>query len=85
MAAIKKDVFHDMGHKFRDWDAFHDIGHKFRDWRHSLKKPLKITYEDTPKTMRARMAPDFVGNYNPLDIDALLDKWCSKKNKVGHN
>jgi hypothetical protein len=72
MAAIKKDAFRDMGSKF--WD-----------WKHSLKKPLKITDNNTSKTMRARMAPDFVGCYDLLDIDALLDKWCSKKNKVGHD
>ena len=61
MAAIKKD-------------AFCDMGHKFRDWRHSLKKPLKIIDKDTLKTVRARMAPNFVSGYDPLDIDSLLDK-----------
>jgi hypothetical protein len=65
--------------------AFRDMGHKFRDWRHALKKPMKITDDDSHETVRARMAPDFVGRYNPLDIDTLLDKWCSKKNKVGHD
>ena len=72
MAAIKKDVFLDMGSKFRDW-------------RHSVKKPLKIKDDDTPKTVRARMTPDFIGPHNPLDIDVLLEKWCIKKNKVNDN
>jgi hypothetical protein len=61
MVAIKKYAFRDMGSKF--WDL-----------RHSLKKPLKITDDDTPETVRARMTPDFVSHYDLLDIDALLDK-----------
>jgi hypothetical protein len=43
MAAIKKDVFR-------------DIGHKFRDWKHSLKKPLKIKDNDSHETVRVRMS-----------------------------
>jgi hypothetical protein len=26
-----------------------------------------------------------LSHYEPLDMDTLLDKWCSKKNKVGHD
>ena len=72
MVAIKKD-------------AFLDMGSKFRDWRHSVKKPLKIKDDDTPETVRARMTPDFIGRHDPLDIDVLLEKWCTKKNKVNDN
>jgi hypothetical protein len=60
MAAIKKDVFR-------------DIRSKFWDWRHSLKSQLKITNDDTSEMVRARITSDFVGCYDPLDIDALLD------------
>jgi hypothetical protein len=61
------------------------MGSKLKDWRHSLKFKLKITEDDTPETVRARMGPYFFSRYDPLDIDALLDKWCSKKNKVSHD
>jgi hypothetical protein len=72
MVVIKKDIFRDMGHKFRDW-------------KHSLKKPLKIKDDDTPETVRARMTQDLIKSYDPLDIYFLLDKWCSKANKVSHD
>jgi hypothetical protein len=71
MTALKKDVFRDMGHTFRDQ-------------KHALKKPLQIKDDDTPETVRARMTQDLIKSYDPLDIDFLLDKWCSKANKVGH-
>jgi hypothetical protein len=61
------------------------MGPKLKDWKESLKFKLKITDGDSLEMVRARMAPDFFSCYDPLDIDALLDKWCSKKNKVGHD
>jgi hypothetical protein len=39
-----------------------------------LKFKLKITDNDNPEMVRARMASDFFSRYDPLDIDALLDK-----------
>jgi hypothetical protein len=72
MVAIKKD-------------AFRDMGSKLKDWKHSLKSKLKITDDDTPETVRVRMGKIFLNRYDPLDLEALLDKWCSKKNKVGHD
>jgi hypothetical protein len=72
IAVIKKVVFRDMGYKFRDW-------------KHSLKKSLKIKDNDSPETIRVRMTQDLISSYNPLDIDFLLDKWCSKANKVGYD
>ena len=72
MVPIKKDVFQDMGSKLKDW-------------RHSLKFKLKIIDDDTLEIVKARMGPIFFSKYNHLDIDALLDKWCTKKNKVGHD
>jgi hypothetical protein len=31
------------------------------------------------------MGQNVLSRYDSLDMDAMLDKWCLKKNKVGHD
>ena len=66
------------------WDTFRDMGGKLRSWRHSLKDALKIQPDDTPDTVKARIRQNFINNYDLYDLEVLLNKWCDKKNKVGH-
>ncbi|XP_059441611.1 uncharacterized protein LOC132173941 isoform X2 [Corylus avellana] len=68
MVAIKKN-------------AFRDIGTELRTWRHELKKDLAIQPDDTPDTVRARVGQERLSEYDPFDLEILLDKWCSKKNQ----
>jgi hypothetical protein len=65
-------------------DTFRDMGGKLRSWRHSLKDALKIQPDDTPDTVKVRMGQNFINNYDPCDLEVLLDKWCDKKNMVSH-
>jgi hypothetical protein len=48
-----------------------------------MKHPLKIGANDTPDTVKAR-AGEFLSKYKQDDVQILLDRWCEKKNKVGH-
>ena len=66
------------------WDVFRDMGVKPRSWRHSLKDTLKIRSADTLDTVKVRMGQIFVNNYDLYDLKVLLDKWCYKKNQIGH-
>jgi hypothetical protein len=66
-------------------DAFRDMGSKLKDGKHSLKSKLKITDDDTLETVRTRMDQIFLNHYDHLDFEVLLDKLCSKRNKVGHD
>jgi hypothetical protein len=70
IAEIKKDLWRDMGEKLKYW-------------RSELKHPLKIGANDTPDTVKAR-AGEFLSKYKQDDVQILLDRWCEKKNKVGH-
>jgi hypothetical protein len=62
IAAIKKNVFRDMGEKLKLW-------------KYKLKYKLKIQSGDTPATVRARAGHIFQ-KYDPEDVDKLLDIWC---------
>ena len=66
-------------------DAFRDIGSKLKDWRQSVKSKLKIIDDDTFEIVRAKMGQIVLSHYDPLDMKAMLDKLCLKKNKVSHN
>jgi hypothetical protein len=55
---------------------------KFKDWRHSIKAKLKINDYDTPEIVRARFGKTVLSHYDPVDVKAILKKWCSKNNKV---
>jgi hypothetical protein len=70
------------GHKK---DVFRDMGTKLKIWRHSLKSKLDIQDDDTPKTIKVRIGQIFLDCYDSLDLEVLLDKWCEKKNRVGHD
>jgi hypothetical protein len=48
-----------------------------------MKHPLKIGANDTPDIVKAR-AGEFLSKYKQDDVQILLDRWCEKKNKVGH-
>ena len=69
IAEIKKDLWWDMGEKLKYW-------------RHEMNKPLSIRADDTPDTVKAR-APSIIEQYDQVDVDILLQKWCEKKNQVG--
>ncbi|XP_059442239.1 uncharacterized protein LOC132174623 [Corylus avellana] len=62
-------------------EAFKDMGSKLRTWRHELKKICAITEEDTPDTIRARLGGQTLGEYNPVDLDILLERWCTQENR----
>jgi hypothetical protein len=64
-------------------DLWRDMGEKLKYWRSELKHPLKIGANDTPDTVKAR-AGEFLNKYKQDDVQILLDRWCEKKNKVGH-
>jgi hypothetical protein len=50
-----------------------------------VKIKLKITDDNSPETVRARMGQNVLSRYDSLDMDAMLNKWCLNKNKVGHD
>ncbi|XP_059430152.1 uncharacterized protein LOC132163797 [Corylus avellana] len=62
-------------------EAFRDMGSKLRTWRHDLKKICAITEEDTPDTIRARLGGQRLGEYNAVDLDILLERWCTQENR----
>ncbi|XP_059453484.1 uncharacterized protein LOC132184020 [Corylus avellana] len=62
-------------------EAFKDMGSKLRTWRHELKKICASTEEDTPDTIRARLGGQTLGEYNPVDLDILLERWCTQENR----
>jgi hypothetical protein len=58
-------------------------GNKFRICvKHSEK--LKIQPNYMPEIVRSRVGEADLAKYDPLDLAALLEKWCSEENKVGH-
>ncbi|XP_059450785.1 uncharacterized protein LOC132181549 [Corylus avellana] len=57
------------------------MGSKLRTWRHDLKKICAITEEDTPDTIRARLGGQTLGEYNAIDLDILLERWCTQENR----
>ena len=63
-------------------DLWRDMSEKLKYWRAELKKPLAIRADDTPDSVKAR-APTIIENYEQVDVDILLQKWCEKKNQVG--
>jgi hypothetical protein len=56
------------------WDAFQVMGSKLKSWRHSLKNSLKIQPGDTSSIVKARMGQNFINNYDPFNLEMLLDK-----------
>jgi hypothetical protein len=55
------------------------MGLKLKDWRHLVKIKLNIIDDDTLETVRMRMGQNVLSRYDPLNMDAMLDKWYSKK------
>ncbi|XP_059440780.1 uncharacterized protein LOC132173327 [Corylus avellana] len=37
--------------------------------------------EDTPDTIRARLGGQTLGEYNAVDLDILLERWCTQENR----
>jgi hypothetical protein len=65
-------------------DAFRDMGLKQRNRRHTFKYSLNIQPNDTPETIRTRMGEENILKHDPLDLEVLLEKWCTQENKLGH-
>jgi hypothetical protein len=58
IAAIKKDLWRDMGEKIKYW-------------RHELKKPLAIGADDIPDSVKVRAAT-IIEKYEQVDVDILF-------------
>ena len=71
MVAIKRDAFKDMGSK-----------HKY--WKYEFKAGLKIQLDNTPAIVKARVRELMLSTYNSMDVDILLERWCSKEHQVSH-
>jgi len=60
-------------------DEFRDMGVKLKNWRHITKVKLGIQRGDTPEMVRERIGARRLSNYQPDDMDALLNKWCDEE------
>jgi hypothetical protein len=65
-------------------DVFRDMAEKLQLWRHKLKMKLHIQRGDTPDIVRAR-ARMMLQQYDPEDVQKLLDLWCDIGNQVRQN
>jgi hypothetical protein len=53
------------------------MGTKLKSWRYTVRNQLNIQLDDTLKTVWARVREATLPKYDPLDLEALLDKWCN--------
>jgi hypothetical protein len=64
-------------------EAWQDMSRKHRHWKYAFKD--KIQADVTLKTINARVGANFLACYDTVDMEHLLERWCSDKDKVRHD
>jgi hypothetical protein len=66
-------------------DTFKDLGNNHKYWKYEFKMSLKIQQGETPASVKARVGELMLSTYNNIDVDILLERWCSEEYQVSHN